>query len=156
MEKTTREMVSTMRTEWDIPEKTKLLAYSTAYRFKAELWRKQTREQFLGMERRLQSLFQPTKSLAAADFGRICRKDSHPAGNVGWGWFFSCFLYPSILMFPTSWAIFSNCVCFCANGTSNIRIWIFCSLHKRKHDRKTAEWFCFQILANLCWDRKEA
>lgn len=35
----------------------------------------------------------------------------------------------SVLMFPTVWAIVSNCVCFCANGTSSIRIWRFCSLH---------------------------
>lgn len=85
MEKTTREMVSSMRADWDIPERTKLLAYSIAYRFKAELWRKQTREKFLGKERRFQSLLQCTKSLAAADFGRIWRKDSHPARNIGWG-----------------------------------------------------------------------
>lgn len=117
MKKTTREMVSSMRTDWDIPERIKLLAYSIAYRFKAELWRKQTREQFLGMERRLQCLFQPTKSLAAADFGRIWKKDSHPAKNIGLGGFFFMLSLSSILMFPTSWAVFSNCACFCANGT---------------------------------------
>lgn len=72
MEKTTGEMVSSIITDWDIPERTQLLAYGIPYRFKAELWRKRAREQYLGMERRFQSLFQPTKSLAAADFGRIC------------------------------------------------------------------------------------
>lgn len=60
MEKT-RETESSMRTDWDTPERTKLLAYSIAYRFKALCWRKQTREKFLGMERRFQSLLQPTK-----------------------------------------------------------------------------------------------
>lgn len=107
MEKT-REMESSMRTDWDTPERTKLLAYSIAYRFKALCWRKQTREKFLGMERRFQSLLQPTKWLAAAGFGRIWRKDSHPARNIVFNlfnsfmiysiyliyWFLSCFLYP--------------------------------------------------------------
>lgn len=98
MEKTTRETVNSMSTDWDIPEGTQLLAYSIAYRFKAEVWRKQTREQFLEKGRRLQSLFQPTKALAATDFGEriliLC--------EILVGVDFFMLPLSSVLMFPAS------------------------------------------------------
>lgn len=55
---------------------------------KADLWRKQKREPFLRMQRRLQCLFQPTKSLPGSNLGRTWRKDTHPTRNIGWDWFF--------------------------------------------------------------------